>query len=926
MKWRINISLKQRIYLSFSLLVILFVLNGIITLFTMQSNKKIAIQIFKVISPSLQALDDFDKMMLESRAYTTNWVFLEAGQEDKKLLIKLHDAGYQELKSRIDLHFSQLADSNWIDSLNRVYSGFEELLVIEKEIMRTLNESKDYDNPVIKLEATRKLEEDIIPRTITLMNSLGVIHDYYESIRSEQSVKLERTSMILGILVIILTITIILAGLLLSVYMTKVIINPIDRIRHIIDNLGRGITQKVSQQVKADEIGSMIHSVNNLSEKLEATADFAQEIGRRNFDFPFKPLSNEDSLGKSLMAMRDCIKSSDEKLNEAQHIARLGSWERNIETDKMTLTDEMFNIFDIDPLSFDYRFQSILQLVHPDDIEIVTAAIERNHKMAPAPFECRIVTSKGIIKSILVETKVRLGKNGEIEETFGILQDITERKKAEEALSNNELRFRTLTSSAPVGIFQTDREGKTIYVNETWLDYTGMSFSEAIGYGWIASVYPDDLEMLTKGWNDKAVKGVESTSEYRLIDKKGNKKWVMGKSVPIFNKSGELLGHIGTVSDVTERKLAIESLQQSEMKYRQIVETAQEGIWLIDENNYTIFANKKMSEMLEYSQEEMMGKQNYFFKDEDEKKKAAEQIGKRKKGVSETHDAKFLTKSGKTVWASVSTNPVFDDAGIYKGALGMMTNISQRKHDEELLYQSKIILAEKNKELESKNKELEQFAYVASHDLQEPLRTTLSFVELFQQQYKGKLDDKADKYLSFITQSAGRMEVLIKDLLDYSRIGHKKELQKVDCNKIMKDVLLDLTTAIQETRASIQADPLPVISAYPTEIKQLFQNLITNAIKFVKKDTVPEIKISVKELGDHFEFSFKDNGIGIDHQHAERIFVIFQRLHTRAEYIGSGIGLSHCKKIVELHNGRIWVESTPGKGSTFHFTISKINK
>ena len=227
-----------------------------------------------------------------------------------------------------------------------------------------------------------------------------------------------------------------------------------------------------------------------------------------------------------------------------------------------------------------------------------------------------------------------------------------------------------------------------------------------------------------------------------------------------------------------------------------------------------------------------------------------------------------------------------------------------------------------NKELETKNKELEQFAYVASHDMQEPLRTTSSFVELLQQQYRGKLDEKADKYLSFIAQSSDRMKVLIKDLLDYSRIGRKKELAKVDCNAILHEVLDDLGAAINETGAQIKSGPLPTLNGYPTELKQLFQNLLINAIKFRKKNVSPQIDISVKCIGGNWQFAVKDNGIGIDKKHNERIFQIFQRLHTRNEYDGSGIGLSHCKKIAELHRGKIWVESIPDRGSSFYFTIS----
>ncbi len=230
-----------------------------------------------------------------------------------------------------------------------------------------------------------------------------------------------------------------------------------------------------------------------------------------------------------------------------------------------------------------------------------------------------------------------------------------------------------------------------------------------------------------------------------------------------------------------------------------------------------------------------------------------------------------------------------------------------------------------NKELERKNRELEQFAYVASHDLQEPLRTTSSFVKLFQEQFQGQLDEKADKYLTYIVQSSDRMKVLITDLLEYSRIGSKKELKPVDCNIMLREVLADIGTAINESGAQIKTGPLPIISGYPTEIKQLFQNLIINAMKFRRPGTIPEIAISAEEKDNCWQFAFADNGIGIEEQHSERIFIIFQRLHTRNEYPGSGIGLSHCKKIVELHKGKIWLESTLGQGTTFYFTIQQIN-
>lgn len=253
----------------------------------------------------------------------------------------------------------------------------------------------------------------------------------------------------------------------------------------------------------------------------------------------------------------------------------------------------------------------------------------------------------------------------------------------------------------------------------------------------------------------------------------------------------------------------------------------------------------------------------------------------------------------------------------------LMLAASEERKARELAEKAKVQAENATREMMQKNKEIEQFVYIASHDLQEPLRTTTSFVELLQRQYQGKLDDKADKYLNFITDASNRMKTLIKDLLDYSRIGSKKELNKIDCNETLKAVLADVGNAINQANAVITYQSLPVISGYTTEIKQLFQNLIINAIKFRKKDVPPYIQVSATSLPAHWKFSVTDNGIGIAPEHKDKIFLIFQRLHTKSQYEGSGIGLAHAKKIVEIHGGEIWIESMPGEGTTFYFTISK---
>jgi two-component system, sensor histidine kinase len=220
------------------------------------------------------------------------------------------------------------------------------------------------------------------------------------------------------------------------------------------------------------------------------------------------------------------------------------------------------------------------------------------------------------------------------------------------------------------------------------------------------------------------------------------------------------------------------------------------------------------------------------------------------------------------------------------------------------------------------NKELGQFAYIASHDLQEPLRSISNYVSLFQKNYTGKLDENGDKYLSSIMRSTSRMQLLIKDMLDYSRIGHDNKKITIDCRDLVEDVLRDLEGMIRESGAIVKTSSLPVIVGY-SELKLVFQNLVSNAIKFAGAGRKPVIEIMSENKTEEWVFSVKDNGIGIEEIYYDRIFVIFQRLHTQKEYSGTGIGLAHCKKIVEMHGGKIWVESVAGKGSSFYFSVPK---
>jgi light-regulated signal transduction histidine kinase (bacteriophytochrome) len=223
------------------------------------------------------------------------------------------------------------------------------------------------------------------------------------------------------------------------------------------------------------------------------------------------------------------------------------------------------------------------------------------------------------------------------------------------------------------------------------------------------------------------------------------------------------------------------------------------------------------------------------------------------------------------------------------------------------------------------NKELEQFTYIASHDLREPLRTVSNYMQVFEEDYLDQLDDNARKYLRAVNNATNRMTMLIKSLLDFSRLGRNAQLTYVDCKKLTEDVIADLDIMVKTSNAVIEVTEMPNLNRYVSGIRQVFQNLISNAIKFRQRGARPEIKIGSEKKDEKWEFSVSDNGIGISPSHFERIFNIFQRLHNNEEeYEGYGIGLANCKKIVQMHQGEIWVESDIGQGATFYFTIPNL--
>ena len=514
---------------------------------------------------------------------------------------------------------------------------------------------------------------------------------------------------------------------------------------------------------------------------------------------------------------------------------------------------------------------------------------------------------------VLLSVTALFDSNGNINGFLGIGQDISDRKQAEKELRD----LTNAMQNAVEGISRLDIDGHYMKVNRAYAHKCGYEPEEMLGMKWHYTVHPSDVEMMISAYQEMLISG-QVEVEARGVRKNGSFFYKQLTMVKACDAQGIFNGHHCFMKDITERKLTETALQESEFKYRQIVELAEEGIWVIDSNALTTYVNHAMARMLGYSELEMFGRSIFDFMDEQQKPQALDNFQRRKQGIGEQHEFKFKSKDGKDIWTDMSTSPVMDSQGNLLSCCALVYNITARKEAEQQMLQL-------TEDLKRSNEELEQFAYVASHDLQEPLRAITSYTQLLAQRYQGNLDDRADKYINYIVDGATRMQQLINDLLAYSRLGTRgQEFEPADCKAAVQQSLCNLQIAIAEKKAVITCDAMPTVMADEFQLVQLFQNLIANSIKFCRQD-IPLIHIAACRKKSEWVFSVRDNGIGIDPEYADRIFIIFQRLHGRRQYSGTGIGLAMCKRIVERHGGRIWVESQEGKGATFYFTIPIIS-
>lgn len=409
---------------------------------------------------------------------------------------------------------------------------------------------------------------------------------------------------------------------------------------------------------------------------------------------------------------------------------------------------------------------------------------------------------------------------------------------------------------------------------------------------------------------------------------------------PVMGADGEVAYIIHQVEDVTayvlseqRRERAEQSARIGEEQLSAVVDAADLGLWDWNLQTGFIRTGGHHGRLLGFQPGEFDGSyENAMQRIHPDDRDAVDAAVRRSRDTRRefTQEFRVVHANGETRWLAACGRFTYDDDGRPLRMMGALLDVTERKNLQAELQAARDELErrvdERTCELARSNKELEQFAYVASHDLQQPLRMVTSYVQLLERHFGDKLDGDAREFVGFVVDGAARMKRLINDLLTYSRVGTGgKEFAPVDCNRALAAARGLLQSAIRESGAVITHEPLPTVHGNETQLVQLLQNLLDNAIKY-RADRPVRVHVAARKAGEAWRFSVRDNGIGLDPQFAERIFLVFQRLHSREKYPGTGIGLAVCKKVVERHGGRLWVESQPDRGATFFFTIPAMEK
>jgi len=549
-----------------------------------------------------------------------------------------------------------------------------------------------------------------------------------------------------------------------------------------------------------------------------------------------------------------------------------------------------------------------------------------------------------------------LNAKGEIDGIMTLGIEVTDQVIARKKIEESEKKFRLLADSLPQFVWTADPQGNLNYFNESVFEFSGLSQDQLLNQGWLQMVHPDDREKNFKTWEDSIAIGKDFLLEHRFRRHDGEYRWQLSRAKPQRNDSGNIQMWVGSSTDIQEQKIfrnelekqvkerTVElvelnnSLKKSEQRYHLMVEEVQDyAILYLNKEGIVENWNTGAEKIKGYKAEEIIGRSFSNFYTEDDRKSGLPQrlLGLAARNNKAVQEGWRVKKDNTLFWANVVITAVHNEKNEVIGYSKVTHDLTAKKASDDVLREKKMELEQKNIELQKMNKELQSFAYISSHDLQEPLRKIQTFASRIIEKDKDTLSENGKYLFKRMQLSAERMQLLIDDLLAYSRTHHLEgDFEKTDLNIIIEQVKHELGEELLQKNAIINADKTCEVNIIPFQFKQLFYNLISNSLKFSKPGkpvaiTIKNEYVNGKALeGENFKddntychITYSDNGIGFDQQYSEKIFELFQRLHGRSEYPGTGIGLAIIKRIVENHRGIITAKGELGMGATFNIYL-----
>ncbi|MEO5583401.1 MAG: PAS domain S-box protein, partial [Saprospiraceae bacterium] len=666
-------------------------------------------------------------------------------------------------------------------------------------------------------------------------------------------------------------------------------------------------------------------------------------------NFSYEPLYNADGVIDRVMAVgsevseqvaaHKIIEASEEKLNIVIDASELGTYALNLQTDLLECSPRFHEIFGY-TIGEKLNYPAFLAHLFPEDIAVRDSAFKHAILSGSLAYQSRILRRDHSVGWIEVKGKIFYDENKNPQNLVGTCRDITEEKNNNKKLEKREQKFRLLADSMPQHIWTADPLGNLNYYNRSVFEYSGLSLEQLNQAGWIQIVHPDEREKNSQAWREAVTTGKDFLFEHRFRRHDGEYRWQLSRAIPQKDENGTIQMWVGTSTDIQEQKKFREELEKqvkertmellqlnaalkkSEERYHLMVEEVEDySILYLNREGLVENWNTGAEKIKGYKAKEIIGKSfSNFYTEEDREnhlpQKLLKMAAQKGKALQEGWRVK---KDGSLFWASVVITAIRNEKKEIIGFSKFTHDLTAKKEADDALKDKKLELEKKNNDLEKMNKELQSFAYISSHDLQEPLRKIQTFATRIIEKEKDNLSENGKDLFSRMQKSAERMQSLIDDLLAYSRTHTlEHDFQKVDLHAVIEKVTEELKEEIQQKNATIDNLEICEVQVIPFQFQQLFYNLISNSLKFSNPEHPLHITINcehgtgstlknknLQNEATYCHICVTDNGIGFESQYNEKIFELFQRLHGRNEYRGTGIGLAIVKRIVENHNGVI---------------------